>query len=87
MPVTLALVALLTSAASAGCDPAELDAALAAAEGAFVDGEARSVGAAVQEVRRSLGCVRIAVPPATCARIHRARGFDAWKLVPNAELS
>jgi hypothetical protein len=42
-----ALPALLTSAASAGCDPTELHAALAHAEAAFVDGDRRELGASV----------------------------------------
>lgn len=77
------MLPLLTAAwfaqrAEAGCDPTGLDAALDAADRAFLTSDPKAMSVAIGQVRKSLSCARVAVAPETCARVHRARALDAW---------
>lgn len=58
--------------------PGGLDAAIAAAEGAFASSDDRTMAAAIAEVKRSLACAREPVPPTMCAGVHRVRALEAW---------
>ena len=68
---------LLTRPAQASCAPSELDAALSAAEDSFTAGDARAMGRALKDARRSLGCVREPLTPELCARFHLSRALEA----------
>lgn len=73
-PLGVALF-LLAAPARAGCDP--IDPALAAAERSFGAGDGKALARALADVEDALACVRDPVPPATCARVHRALALEA----------
>lgn len=81
----LAFLLLAPTEAHGGCDPAELDGALSAAEEAFVTGSNDTMDDALSSLKKGLSCTRDPVPPAVCARIHRARALGAWLVTDSEE--
>jgi hypothetical protein len=72
-----AVLFLALSEARASCEASAVDGAIATAERSFAAGDARSMGAALEDARRTLGCLRAPLPPEACARLHRARALEA----------
>jgi hypothetical protein len=76
--ILLNTLSWLAVPAVAGCEPSALPTALDAAEKAFVATDDKAMSVAIGQVKRALGCAREPLPPAVCARVHRARALAAW---------
>src|SRR5688500_13555248 len=72
-----AVLFLVLSPARAACDPSAIEGALATAERSFGAGDQRSLEKALKDAKGSLACLREPIPPASCARLHRARALQA----------
>lgn len=76
-------------AAPAGaCDLDSLDLHLEQAEKAFVARDSEGLAAAVEMVDHELSCIRTAIPPLWCARVHFVHALAEWRdPTPNRALA